>query len=399
MRESLRFDSPSDVVIRAPGLMICLCAFICTGTACMPNPVLRDGGEFFLSERIPPGELPRLRSALDDSAARFETLPVFAQVPGKTGHHSPAVAVMPDGDILAAWFSYVGPRELNEADIYRARGVVRGSIGEAGVAWSAPEKWIDRGESVGNPVLYAEAADVWLFFAVVPFGWSTAHVEQIRSRDAGVTWSAAQVVSEQLGANVRFPPVRVGADSPGTGPTGLSGELLLPAYDDLFSRGLLLASHDGADWRTRALLSPPFPQGLIQPSLAVTDGALLLVARNPSQGALWTGWSRDGTDWTLSTASGFSNPGSPAALLRLHSGHLLLVLNDSPRLRNPLSATLSLDQGITWTRPRAAVSGDGDWAYPAVAQSADGTIELLYSHDRARIQHVRFNEAWILSEQ
>jgi predicted neuraminidase len=78
----------------------------------------------------------------------------------------------------------------------------------------------------------------------------------------------------------------------------------------------------------------------------------------------------------------------------LANGHLVLVLNDSPQDRKALSIALSTDEGITWTQPRVLASS-ATCDYPAVVQTGDSLIHILFSRDRASIQHITVNESWI----
>ena len=309
----------------------------------------------------------------------FVSEPIFDSIAGKVGSHAPTITAFPDGELLAAWYSYSGPGELAGSAIYTARR-------RPGGAWEPPELHIDRPEGDGNPVLYSEGDAVWLFQAVVPGGWSTSHIEMQRSSDRGRTWSSPRVVSGALGTNVRFPPVRL-----------TDGTLLLPAYDDLVTRSLFFASTDGEHWVQRAALVTNVPHQNLQPSVVVLEnGRLLAVLRNGGGGWLWvTASDDDGRSWAAPADSGFPNPGSAAALLRLSSGHLILVYNDSNTNRRPLSVTISGDEGTTWYPPRVLADGEGNYAYPATVESPDGLIHIVYSHDREHIQHITLNEAWI----
>lgn len=306
---------------------------------------------------------------------------IFDRIQGRAGSHAPTITVLPDGELLAAWYSYVGRSELEGADIYVSRKAAGGDD------WSAPALLIERPEAVGNPVLYAEGARVWLFYAVVPgAGWSTAHVEVQRSYDGGQTWSAPRTLPGPLGTNVRFPPARSG-----------DGTLLLPAYSDLLPRSLFFASADGDNWTLRGELTTGPVHANLQPSLAaLADGRLLTVMRDGGGGWLWIAQSMDhGRSWKASADSGFPNPDSPAALLSLASGNLILIFNDSATLRRPLAVAISADEGVTWHPPRVLVDGDGEYAYPSAVQTPDGLIHVVYSHDRQRIGCVAFNEAWL----
>jgi predicted neuraminidase len=312
--------------------------------------------------------------------AVFVSTVIFDSIPGKVGSHAPTITAFPDGELLVAWYSYAGPGELAGSAIYLSRRL-------PGADWEPPVLHVDRPEGDGNPVLYSEGDTVWLFQAVVPGGWSTARIEFQQSADRGRTWSAPRGIDGPLGSNVRYPPVRL-ADR----------TLLLPAYDDLLTRALFFESSEGDRWSLRSILTTARPHQCLQPALvALRDGRLLAVMRNSGRGWLWVTASDDGgRTWAPAADSGFPNPASAADFLRLASGNLVLVYNDSDTVRRPLSVAISGDEGRTWHRPRVLVDGDGDYAYPAAAQTPDGLIQVVYSHNREHIGHVVLNEAWIV---
>lgn len=305
---------------------------------------------------------------------------IVSHIPGAAGHHAATVAVFPDGELFAAWYSYLGPEELDGAKIYSARK----KPGDA--AWSEPKLEIARDEPVGNPVLFIESDDVLLFYAVAPLGWSTARIELVRSADRGETWSEPVQLPGPIGSNVRFPPIRL-----------RDGRLLLPAYDDLFYRSMFLTSTDGADWELLPIVSSGDEARPIQPSVVELDsGRLLAVMRNTAKGWLWVMASDDGAaTWTPPADSGFPNPGSAAALHSLASGHLILVYNDSPEERRPLTIALSEDDGQTWPHRMILADGDETYSYPSVTQSPDGHIHIVYTLARREIRHAVLDESAI----
>lgn len=311
----------------------------------------------------------------------FRERPIFDEILGRVGHHSATITAFSDGELMAAWYSYSGPGELDGSAIYTARQ----SAGSR--QWEAPRLHIDRDVSDGNPVLYSEAESVWLFQAVVPFGWSTAHIEVQRSSDRGKTWTSPQTIAGPFGSNVRYPPLRLE-----------DGRLLLPAYDDLLQRALFFASVDGVTWELTSIVGGELTQRPIQPSVVqLDDGRLLSVMRNSGGDWLWIMASGDGgRSWSRPADSGFPNPGSPAAFLKLASGNLMLVYNDSRTERRPLCVALSANGGLTWLHHRILIDGEENYSYPSVTQSSDGLIHIVYSLARRRIQHVTINEAWIV---
>jgi len=322
------------------------------------------------------------RAVTADEEPVFVEQSIFDRIPDKVGHHAGTIASLPDGELLAAWYSYLGPDELNGASIYMARR----PAGQD--QWSPPVQITNRPEPCGNPVLYAEGDRVWLFHAVVPLlGWSLGHIELEESADRGNTWSSPLVISDLFGSNVRYPPLRTN-----------DGGLLLPAYDDLVRRALFFYSADGQTWFCRSALSTGHPYSCIQPSLArCHDGMILATMRNTGKGDLWVTASDDeGWSWSPPMAGGFPNPDSAAQIVRLANGHLLLLYNNDFEHRIRLTAALSADDGFSWPARRILADGAGTYSYPSATQTPDGRIHVVYSMNRQAIRHVIVNESWIV---
>lgn len=316
-----------------------------------------------------------------DEAPTFASAPIAATIEGKSGSHAATILALDDGELLAGWYSYEGPHELDGSAVYLARRRIGAS------AWDPPILHRTTAGGIGNPVLYAEGDRVWLFQAVVAGGWSTSSIEFQVSDDRGLTWSSPFRIAGPLGSNVHAPPLRT-----------RDGRLLLPAYDDLLQRCLFFTSSDGLSWELNSVVATPWPHQAIQPaSVVLESGRLLAVMRNVGKGWLWVMASDDGgTRWSEPGDSGFPNPASPAALLRLSQGYLLMVYNDSDTQRRPLSVALSADDGRTWPYRRVLADGESTYSYPAVAQAPDGMIHVAYSHGREHIEHASFNLAWVV---
>lgn len=317
-----------------------------------------------------------------NGAPVFSCSSIFQSIPGKTGSHAAAITALPDGELLAAWYSYEGPRELDGATIYVSRRIAGSS------RWTAPAPLIDASENVGNPVLYSEDDRVWLFHSAAPQGWATSRIHWQVSEDRGHTWSPSSVIPSPVGWNVRYPPVRTA-----------SGLLLLPAYTELVPRSVFYQSHDGQAWSLMGEVRTS-PDN-IQPSVArLPDDRLVAVMRNCAGGWLWAMGSNDaGRHWSQPMDSGFANPDSSACITALAGGNLLLVFNDSPSQRTPLTAALSADGGQTWPIRKVIVQGNKSYSYPSVAQTSDGLIHLVFSLGRDRIEHVEFNESWLVGRE
>jgi predicted neuraminidase len=118
------------------------------------------------------------------------------------------------------------------------------------------------------------------------------------------------------------------------------------------------------------------------------DGSLLLLAR--TKNGVGQSVSRDeGRTWSPGRQSGLACPNSRFFVTRLSSGNLLMVNHVDPvampesrsALRNHLTATISGDDGETWTG-KLLLDERGDVSYPHGVQVNDGTIHVIYDRGR-----------------
>ncbi len=107
----------------------------------------------------------------------------------------------------------------------------------------------------------------------------------------------------------------------------------------------------------------------------------------------------DGLTWTVAAVSELPNPGSGLDGIRLDNGHWLLVYNDTIDGRNSLAVSVSDDEGATWRWTRHLEKHDaGQYHYPAVIQSHDGRIHVVYSYFVSQgktMKHTVINEDWV----
>ena len=104
-----------------------------------------------------------------------------------------------------------------------------------------------------------------------------------------------------------------------------------------------------------------------------------------------------GQTWSEGKDTEFPNPNAAIDFIKLQSGHLLLVYNNSGTDRTPLTVAVSTDGDQSYPFRRDIATGDHDYAYPYAVQAADGKIHLVYTSDaRSVINHAVFDESAIL---
>ena len=151
------------------------------------------------------------------------------------------------------------------------------------------------------------------------------------------------------------------------------------------------------EWKTGANLRDE--GGLDQPAVVqLSDDSVLAFFRSTqAKGIIMKSVSTDGgLVWSNPEPTEFPNPEAAISLERLRNGNLVLVYNNSPKNRFPLSVAMSADDGKTWPWKRDIETDPFDFSYPCVMQSSDGLIHVSYTYKRINIKYATFNEAWIM---
>ena len=334
-------------------------------------------------------------------AGGIEIRRVFGpEIPTGPYKHPACLTELDGGDLYLVYYGGQGE--------YATDTAVYGSRKKKGASeWSHPEVIAhDPLRSVGNGVIWqAPDGPVWLFYVVRDGAtWSTSRVQFKVSRDGARTWSDASVLSNGAGNMVRNRPiVLAGGDYllPAYHETGNDPELVGPESTSLFFR----FDKAKATWLEAGSIRSP--KGNIQPAVVeLEDGHLIAYCRRgggyglEEKGHLIRSESRNGgRTWLEGVDSRFPNPNAAVDLLKLKSGQLFLVYNDSMNRRTPLTVALSPDRDLTWPHRRNVAEGPGDFAYPSAFQALDGKIHLVYTSDRrAVINHAVFDEDWIVGE-
>jgi predicted neuraminidase len=321
------------------------------------------------------------------------------EVPTGPYKHPACMTELSNGDLYLVYYGGAGEYAI-ETGVFGSR-LKRGTS-----QWTRPEPVArDPFRSVGNGVVW-QAPDgvVWLFY-VVRFGetWSTSRVQCKISRDQAQTWSDASMLSLEEGTMVRNRPIVLA-----------SGEYLLPLYLETGND----PERTGPDSRSLFLRYSPATRtwtptkpirsrrGNIQPAVVqLDDKSLVAYCRRGGDydpktiGYIVRSESHDGgMTWSEGKDSAFPNPNAAIELLKLRSGRLLLIYNDSMNRRTPLTAALSEDHDRSWPLKRNIREGDGDFGYPSAFQASDGRIHLVYTSDRRTVvNHAVFDEQWVMN--
>lgn len=302
---------------------------------------------------------------------------------------SPSLARLGDGTLVAAWVGSAGGKYAQDA-IWFSR-LVDGQ-------WQEPLPLTTREDTAGavfahvdrlaQPVLAAAGERLQLWYSASGTGGLGGLLLYSQSDDGGRHWRRPALRSAT--------PVAASAPLPGAPLPLADGGFGLPLSQSGLNRhgAWLRVDHAGRIVDQRRL-----PVGNAYPAIAATDAAsataLLTASPEPELAAARS--TDGGESWQAAPPPAIATPGTPLALLRLAGGRLLLAGNEGSG-RGRLTLWLSDPQGKEWhlaRRVEDAADATADFSEPALLQSADGRIHLVYAWRRQGIRHLSFNEAWL----
>lgn len=329
-------------------------------------------------------------------------------IPPFASNHASFIEPLPNGDHVMAWFSGTSEGESNVA-------IVFSHLKNNSDQWSKAQVVSQRkGYSNQNPVLFHDnKTDVlYLFHSQQEAKTASAGIQ---SEDSAEIWvlSAKNVTNS---TTIQFSPPRVmfkrkGSFDRNRVVVSLRNTWLYPIYyaggssKDQTSNIKECVDHDVfSSWMDHPFTASNF---LVQPSVVRPkkgDPRLIVFFRDRRAQHIYRAESPDdGKTWTRPSKTTLPNNNSGIEASVLSSGSLAIVYNPTTKNRNPLSVSLSMDQGITWKYTRnleyTKSSKGVEFSYPTLFQDSSGRIHISYTFNRQTIKHrVLPNEQWIMQK-
>jgi len=308
---------------------------------------------------------------------------IFEDAPFKQCHAS-TIIELTDGSLKAAWFG--GSNESNKdveiwvsdkkdgswtTPVSVANGIINDSLRYA--CW--------------NPVLFRTADGILsLYYKVGPNPrewWGMV----IHSSDDGKSWSAPEKLPDGILGPIKNKPLRLP-----------SGVILSPSSIETKTEewhAHIERSTDGGKTWEKIAIDPQNPDKVIQPTLLLYPEGKIQALLRSDQKLIMESWSSDeGKTWSPLAKTNVLNPNSGIDAVTLSSGLQVIVYNpkkgggDWVNGRNKLNVAVSVD-GKNWKD--VAVLEDqpsGEFSYPAIIQTSDKAIHVVYTADRKSIKHV-----------
>ena len=328
----------------------------------------------------------------------------FIFQPGSTSFpesHASSIVALKNGELMAAWFGGTHERAPDVA-IWGSRRV--------NGKWTAPvELEREKGVPSWNPVLFhTNDGRLWLYYKVgpSPSAWAAGRVY---SDDEGQTWSKDERLPAGLLGPIRAKPLVL---QDGTIVSGSSVEA-----HETWAAWIERSTDNGKTWakigpitvsREVDSAEPPAADppkdapgwaadkgprkygGIIQPSVVSLGGKhLRLYARSRTLASkVVVADSMDnGLTWSQGRFIDVPQNNSGLDVVTLMDGRLVMIFNNTTVGRTPLNLAVSTD-GEHFRVFRTLEDTVGQYSYPAIIQSPDGSLEMTYTWQRKTIKYV-----------
>ncbi|UKM64505.1 exo-alpha-sialidase [Flavobacteriaceae bacterium GSB9] len=301
--------------------------------------------------------------------------------------HAATVVETKPNNLLAAWFG--GTHEgANDVGIYVAS--------YNGKQWSDPacliKPVIKEKDTLPcwNPVLFKSQRNIlYLFYKVGknPREWFGA---MLTSKDDGGTWSPPQYLPKGMLGPIKNKPVET---TPGVLLCGSSTE---SDKNNEWRVHVEKYIENTSQWH-KIPIENKKSFDIIQPTFLVHSDSLIQMLCRSRHNKLVSSWSDDfGDSWKYTDTIDVINSNSGIDALSLGEKMFLLVNNPLPQGndwyngRNILDVEYSKD-GLNWERVLTLEKKqEGQFSYPAIIQTKDEKIHVLYTYNREYIKHVSF---------
>ncbi|MFA9371588.1 MAG: exo-alpha-sialidase [Labilibaculum antarcticum] len=302
--------------------------------------------------------------------------------------HAATLEEVSTDTIMAAWFggTYEGAKDVG---IYLSKF--------DGEKWSEPycqiNPIIQNKDTLPcwNPVLFkSQSQCLYLFYKIGenPREWFGA---MITSQDNGKTWSKTKYLPKNILGPIRNKPIEI---SPGIIICGSSTE---STVDNKWRVHLEIFNEENRTWK-KVKVKNTSAFDVIQPTFITHPNQKIQMLCRSKHNTVISSWSLNGGEsWSDLDSIPVVNSNSGIDALTINDSLFLLVNNPLKQGTNWFNGRNVLDveyskNGIIWNKLIDLENQEkGEFSYPAIIQTSNQKIHILYTYNREFIKHISFN--------
>ncbi len=290
----------------------------------------------------------------------------------------PAIATMPNGDIIALCDQRIG--SCGDLKFNKDINIVMKRSKDNGKTWSEMDTLVDYpyGQSASDPSLIVDEQTgcVFLFYNFMDLVEEPGvfYLKYVKSCDNGNTWSKPVDISSQITKAEWHNDFKF--ITSGRGLQVKSGKLLHTLV--VLNKGVFVfySNDHGDTWSFNDVPVKPADESKI---IELSNGEIMINSRANGLGYRYIHLSNDdGKTWKSFCDSSLNDPGCNASILN-YNDTLLFANLDSNTKRQNLSLKLSSDNGKTWKILRTIYPESS--AYSSICRLPGGGIGVLFEKD------------------
>ncbi|MEZ0298857.1 MAG: sialidase family protein [Candidatus Methylacidiphilales bacterium] len=298
----------------------------------------------------------------------------------------PGIERTSSGRLYATWYS-------GEKGEMPGNYVLVTRSDDDGLTWTEPVLVIDPGIPVRafDPVLWLDPQGrLWLFWAQNQGGWNGRGGVWFIRTDSPDSDSPEWTAPRRIGNGVMMNKPHVRTDGEWLLPIAVWGTKppFLPELKQEALSNVFASTDEGETFVRRGGANVPHRCYDEQMTVDRQDGSLWMLVRT-SYGIGQSTSLDGGVTWSPGVPTGIAGPTSRFHIRRLASGRLLLVNHLGFTGRSHLTASLSDDDGQSWTK-HLLLDERSDVSYPDATVAADGYIRIIYDRERHKAREILF---------
>ena len=275
-------------------------------------------------------------------------------------------------DIFCSWYVYPEKEHIDGK-------IVIAHYNRSRSTWLPSKIVTNFSGSFGNPVLYSDGKDLYLFYVSITNYWDDAQIFSMKCLNLDTfTWEQAKKVNTPEGVMIRHRPLK------------MSSKTLIPAYDENNMTSVIYEIEAEVNkWKELSHIEGHFIQGDLV-KLSDNEIQIFMRAAKDNENVFRALSNNESQSWYPPIKTPLPCPLSGIAALKGSDNTIALCYNHTLKhKRTPISLNLSLNSGTNFYKSAFDIErADTELSYPNMLLDSNNDIHIVYTYARKKIKHI-----------